>query len=119
LLVEGAARLYVYVLAPRPLFQKYALYEEIPEEQRRVTPHPYLCYVNTPGFVRGKLSHNSNGFRAPEFPIAKPEGIFRVVAIGGSTTYTEAVEDNEEIYTAHVERILKRKGYNNIQVINA
>lgn len=50
----------------------------------------------------------------------KPPGVYRVVALGGSTTYTIAVEDNEKTFSGQLEKILRRKyGYKNVEVINA
>ena len=36
---------------------------------------------------------NSNGFRGPEFSIEKPDNTFRVIAVGGSTTFGIGVKD--------------------------
>jgi lysophospholipase L1-like esterase len=50
----------------------------------------------------------------------KPDGVFRIVALGGSSTYDVSIEDNHEIFTAQLEKLLKEEyGYQNVQVINA
>jgi len=37
---------------------------------------------------------NSQGFRGPEFEIKKPNDIYRIIAVGGSTTFGSGVEEN-------------------------
>ncbi len=63
-------------------------------EQARIQPHPYLAFCVKPGFQQDRLatggeqvSHNSLGFRGPETTWDKPPGIYRIVALGGSSTY--------------------------------
>jgi len=60
------------------------------------------------------------GYRDREFSLVKPPGVFRIVALGGSTTYTIKVEDNKKTFTAQLEKVLQQKyGYKNVEVINA
>lgn len=116
--MEGAARVWLSWAASSEQRVKYALYEDLNPGEARVVPHPYLCYANTPGYRRGALSHNREGFRGPDFSLQKPSGVFRIVALGGSTTYTEGVSDNREIFTAHLERMLRERGFGRVEVIN-
>ncbi len=118
LIMEGGARLWLRFAASTEQRVKYALYEDLRPGEARVVPHPYLCYANTPGYRRGSLSHNREGFRGPEIALQKPEGVFRIVALGGSTTYTEGVADDREIFTAHLERMLRERGFGRVEVIN-
>ena len=37
--------------------------------------------------------YNSYGLRGPEFKIEKPDDVYRIIAVGGSTTYGNGVED--------------------------
>ncbi len=64
--------------------------------------------------------HNSFGFRGAETTIKKPEGVYRIVTIGGSTTYTQGVKDWKKDFARQLEREL-RTAYNteDIEVINA
>src|SRR5512139_689953 len=50
---------------------------------------------------------NSRGYRTHEFAVPKPDGLVRVVCIGGSTTV--AGRTNQETYPAHLERMLRRR----------
>jgi len=50
---------------------------------------------------------NSQGFRGPEFSVTKPTGTFRIVCVGGSTTFQG--RSNEETYPALLERRLQAK----------
>ena len=84
-------------------------------------PHHYLNYALRPNYVSedGLNHHNSMGFRdGREIDIPKPKGEFRIVAIGGSTTYSGAVQNWRESYPSQLEKILKEKyGYLNVRVI--
>ena len=60
----------------------------------RITAHPYLAYANKRSYEKEQtakspqqVSHNSWGFRGPEFTWEKPAGVFRVLCLGGSSTY--------------------------------
>lgn len=60
----------------------------------RVTAHPYLAYANKRSYEKERtekspqqVSHNSHGFRGPEFTWEKREGVFRILCLGGSSTY--------------------------------
>jgi len=65
------------------------------------------------------FSKNSEGFRGPEFNKDKPDNTYRIIAVGGSTTFGSGVTD-ENTWP----RILEKKLQNlseskNIEVINA
>src|SRR5688572_23777373 len=66
--------------------------------ESRIQPHPYLAYANRPSFSRDpaggtpthrdpRVRHNSLGFRGPETTWEKPPGTFRILCLGGSSTY--------------------------------
>ena len=75
---------------------------------------PYVHFVPNPNFE----DHNSLGYRGDEFTIEKPENIFRIVAIGESTTYGFGV-NYSLAYPARLQEILHTDyGYNNVEVIN-
>jgi len=49
----------------------------------------------------------------------KPAGQFRIVCLGGSTTYTSDVKDYRDSYPYLLEKYLKAQGYNDVTVVNA
>ncbi len=120
LVTEGLARVYVRWIAPTPIRHQFSVFEDVPPRERRVSTHPYLTYVNTPGYTQGDKHHNALGWRGPETTLTKPEGTFRILALGGSTTYTEAVGADRETFPAHLQRLLREEhGYSTVEVINA
>ena len=117
---ELCARYWFNNLADVDDLKRYGLPHQIPATAWRIRPHHYLNYSLTPNFQRDKLSHNSLGYRGGEFQKNKPDSLFRIVCIGGSTTYTEFVNDNAQTYPALLQEILRTE-YNlpNVEVINA
>lgn len=71
-------------------------------------PHHYYLYAPRPGYrsADAKIRHNSMGCRAEEVSVPKPAGVYRIVTVGGSTTYSTLVRANEEIYTYKLEKLL-------------
>jgi len=60
---------------------------------------------------------NSKGFRTGEFADEKPEGSFRILCVGGSTTVVGRT--NEETYPALLEKsLLRRFPEKNLEVLN-
>jgi len=119
LCAEVGARIWLHHFATHEQYLNYSLYQEIDSKFLRFQPHAYLDYALTPNFHSGGTSHNSLGYRGDEFPKIKPEGEFRIVALGGSITYDEDVEDNKDTHTQQLENILREQGYQHVRVINA
>ena len=63
-----------------------------------------------------RVSTDANGLRAPLHAEQKPEGVFRVMTLGCSTTFGWGVDD-EQSYPARLEAILKEQGHP-VEVIN-
>ena len=63
--------------------------------------------------------HNSLGFRGREFAFSKPDNVYRIVALGGSTTYSSGVNDFENSYTSLLEKYLHESGFDAVEIINA
>ena len=119
-LLEVVARVWLSYLATPEQHDRYVLFTDLDAKDYAWTPHPYLAYSPTPNYRKGQTFHNSLGFRNDEFSLEKPEGVFRIVALGGSSTYDVSIEDNRETFTAQLEKTLKEDyGYQNVQVINA
>lgn len=120
LLLEITARVWLNYLATPEQYDRFVLFTSLDPKEYAWTPHPYLGYAPTPNYRKGETFHNSLGFRNDEFPLDKSENVFRIVALGGSSTYDVSIEDNREIFTAQLEKILDEQyGYTGVQVINA
>jgi lysophospholipase L1-like esterase len=67
------------------------------EAKSQYAPHPFLGYELTRG---GEV--NSLGMRGPEVTKEKPPGVFRIVCVGGSTTFGAGVP-SERTYPARLQ----------------
>jgi lysophospholipase L1-like esterase len=88
--------------------------EEIQNLNNILVPLPYVNYVPSPDYPE----HNKLGYRGPDIAIPKPQGVYRIVALGGSTTYSSATTYPDS-YPAQLQTILRAEGYGNVEVINA
>lgn len=116
LLVEFLLRAYLSAAGSREqkIMYLYSL-EEIRALQSNLIPVPYISYVPDPAYP----GHNELGYRGSEIALPKPPGAYRIVSMGGSTTYSTGTTE-EESYPAFLESILRDDyGYNNVEVINA
>lgn len=82
---------------------------QYPEEPPMFEPHPYLVGAPIPGISRTKrgatISHNSWAMRGADFSQEKGPGVFRIVTVGGSSTYNTGVSDSETWQT-HLAELL-------------
>lgn len=126
--LEWAARYWLLNLAKPREFLLYASLRQLDDSrlaasrkgvERRYSPHRYLGYFPTPNYRQDGNWHNSLGFRGDEIPRPKPAGEFRIVCLGGSTTYTGRVDEVELTYPAQLEMRLRERGYPQVRVINA
>ena len=71
-------------------------------------PHHYYLYSTRPSYrsADGKTRHNSLGCRAEEVSLEKPAGVYRIVVLGGSTTYSTLVRENDATFTYKLEKAL-------------
>lgn len=88
-------------------------------------PLPYVNYGLTPDYTRDPgerglvRTTNALGFRGAEVAQPKPEGRWRIACLGGSTTYSDLVDD-DDAYPALLERILReRQPGRDLDVVNA
>lgn len=120
LVLELGARAYLLHIADRATVLTYASIDQLSSRYpARYSPHPYLGYYPTPGYENGPNRHNSLGYRGEEIESPKPAGEFRIVCLGGSTTYTGKVRDDQRAYPAQLELALRTLGAPNARVINA
>ncbi len=78
--------------------------------------------LNKPGASiegsRLRVHVNAMGFRGREIVIPKPVGTFRVVCIGGSTTFDTYATTDEDTWPGRLERLLRDK-HPQVEVVNA
>ncbi|MFT7486211.1 MAG: lysophospholipase L1-like esterase [Candidatus Paceibacteria bacterium] len=90
----------------------------------RIEGHPYLAYAPKKDFVspeesRQKITHNSLGFRGPEISEQKPPGVFRIMCLGGSSTYGHGPTSNERTWPYRLQKRLSMARPDlSIEVIN-
>ncbi len=65
------------------------------------------------------ISINSEGFRGTEFSPIKPNNTYRIVMIGGSTTFGSGVFDNETVPFQLEQKFQSETSEFNVEVINA
>ncbi len=131
-LIEAAANVYLWHIASEDDFKVLASIDQIKarygdeffvqsvdRRQLSWSPHPYLGYYPTPNFRKGENRHNSLGYRGGEFPLRKAEAAYRIVTIGGSTTYSIDVQDHRDSYPSQLESHLRASGFEGVEVINA
>ncbi|MEO0563291.1 MAG: hypothetical protein AAF125_14380, partial [Chloroflexota bacterium] len=115
LLLEGAFRIYVEAFSDerdRLIYTGTA--EEIAEANSTSIGMPFVNF----GGIPGKEGINALGFRGELVEVPKPDETYRILALGGSTTYGLDVPP-EEAYPAQLERILREEyGYSNVEVVN-
>jgi lysophospholipase L1-like esterase len=89
--------------------------DEILAASNRYQGYPYINYGLSPNHPE----HNRYGYRGEPFERPKPEGIYRIFALGGSTTFGASLSP-QEAYPAQLQRVLREDyGYTNIEVVNA
>jgi len=79
------------------------------QEKLAFRPLPYVMYGLKPDFTRGGqrvATSNAHGFRGEAIEMPKPDGRYRIVCLGGSTTYSYAVDDDES-YPVQLEAALR------------
>jgi len=82
--------------------------------------HPYSAYALKPGYVRGNVEQiNALGFRGEEVSLEKPEDVFRIIAIGGSTTFAVYLAKDQSYPYFLQQELRKRLGTDRVEVLNA
>lgn len=83
--------------------------------------HPYLFYAFRPGLRHfGIQQFNSRGHRGPEVADEPPEGVVRILCIGGSTTAAfPYVPRPNDAWPGRLEKLLEEETGTSVEVINA
>ena len=90
--------------------------EEIAERQSLYRGLSYLNFGLSPAHEQV----NALGYRGPEIALPKPDETYRIVAMGGSTTYGAHLESWRDAYPHLLERQLRETfGYGDVEVVNA
>ncbi|MGH8558026.1 MAG: SGNH/GDSL hydrolase family protein [Methylococcales bacterium] len=108
LLAEGILRVWN---APITKFQLAQIHRPSPTAQWDLIPGA-TAVANSGATYR----INSRGCRDNEYSAKKPDGVFRILALGDSFTFGMGVEA-EDTYPDRLEQILRNKGYS-VEVIN-
>lgn len=94
-------------------------------QKHRTVPHPYLAYCLKPSWETSdpskneQKSHNVFGIRGPEIAYEKAPGTFRVVCLGGSSTYGNSPSSDAATWPARLEHHLREAHpEKSIEVIN-
>ena len=122
LVLEAGLRGFLGFLASEDTFLRYASYQQLQkkfENSGRYTPHLYLGFALTPDFEDRANRHNNLGFRGEEIPLQKIESEFRIICIGGSTTYSSGVNDFRDSYPYLLQKRLRDLGFKDVRVINS
>lgn len=125
LFLEVGARFYLFHLASTEEFTTYASLRQLEKyagevgKDPSISHHRYIGYYATPNYKDGLNRHNSLGYRGEEIVQPKPQGEFRILCIGASTTYTTRVDDYHLAYPYLLEQELHKQGYTNVKVVNA
>jgi hypothetical protein len=121
-LLEIGGRIWLTSFASAKDFTRYAPSGWVPKEHRRYRAHPYTAFSLNENFRSrdGRNRHNSIGYRGDEVTWSKPAGVYRILVLGGSTTYETGVPEHERTFPAQLQRILcERRGRSDVEVINA
>ena len=132
ILIEIAANYWLWNIATVDDFHAYASVNQIRSRYgdnilvlahggatRSHRPHHYLGYIPAPNFQRGDNRHNRLGFRGDDFSATKHADTYRIVAVGGSTTYSVHAEDYRESYPDLLNDYMQNAGFESVEVINA
>jgi len=78
--------------------KKIVYIQDVDVKAHQTDPNPKLFFRLKPGsydFGHYKTSINSLGVRGPERSISKPNGVFRIICVGGSNVYGAMLNDDQ------------------------
>lgn len=87
---------------------------EIAKRHADMSPLPFVEY----GLSLDTVGHNSLGYRGDEIQVPKPAGVYRIAALGDSTTYG-VFSSYDQAYPAYLQQVLRSDyGYSQVEVVN-
>jgi len=86
------------------------------DEDPKYRPSELVAYELVPGYDGGDETVNAHGLRGEIVP-PRREADFRILAMGGSTTWGHKIDD-DETWPFQLERRLHASGYDRMQVLN-
>jgi lysophospholipase L1-like esterase len=85
-------------------------------------PDAFTGYALKPGVIINhptlQTRNNSLGYRSREFVAKKPEGVYRVIILGGSEAYGHGLSD-VDTWAEQLQKLFDGSGHKRIEVINA
>ena len=88
---------------------------EIVAQTSLIRPLPFVTY----GLSPDHKEINSLGYRGPEITVPKPPNTYRIVSLGGSTTYGYFLDSYDKAYPHQLQLALADEyGLENIEVVN-
>ncbi|MCP3916028.1 MAG: hypothetical protein GY711_10770 [bacterium] len=111
---------------PIPAFERSELQPAFLSTQSsfNATGHPYQAFTPTPGWksAPGKphvRTHNVHGYRGPLVAKEKPADVYRIVCLGGSSTYGHTPSSDETTWPAQLQNYLNaEQSGKRVEVIN-
>jgi len=76
-------------------------------------------YAFEPNQQTSTININSYGLRGPEFNLIKNEDTYRIIMVGGSTTFGSGSTSDNTTIPAFLEQEFHKEKFNNIEIINA
>ena len=92
---------------------------EICEDLRNLEIIEYPVYGYEPNQHTGTININSLGFRGGEFNLIKNDGTYRIMMVGGSTTFGSGSTSDNTTIPAFLEQKFHEEKFNKIEIINA
>lgn len=94
------------------------------QEEAMSIGHPYLAYALKPnlevdhGQPNKQTTHNAAGYRGELRAVPKPEGTYRILCLGGSSTHGTTPNTDADTWPARLEAHLTEATGKNVEVIN-